>query len=58
MFPTPAGLKSRLSSIIVGTQTQSVDGKTFVKELADKLQKKFGEPSKPPQVVRSVKDSG
>jgi hypothetical protein len=56
VFPTRAGLKSRLSSIIVGTQTQSVDGKNFVKELADKLQKKFGEPSKSPQVVRSVKE--
>jgi len=58
MFPTRAGLKSRLSSIVVGTQTQSVEGKAFVKELADKLQKKFGEPSKSPQVVRSVKESG
>ena len=58
MFPTQAGLKSRLSSIVVGTQTQSAEGKTFVKELADKLQKKFGEPSKSPQVIRSVKESG
>ena len=58
MFPTLAGLKSRLSSIVVGTQTQSTEGKTFVKELADKLQKKFGEPSKSPQVVRSVKEAG
>jgi hypothetical protein len=52
MFPTRAGLKSRLSSIVVGTQTQSAEGKTFVKDLADGLQKKFGEPSKSPQVVR------
>jgi hypothetical protein len=58
MFPTRAGLKSRLSSIVVGTQTQSAEGKTFVKDLADSLQKKFGEPSKSPQVVRSVKEAG
>lgn len=58
MFPTPAGLKSRLSSIVVGTQTQSAEGKTFVKDLADNLQRKFGEPSKSPQVVRSVKEAG
>ena len=58
MFPTRAGLKSRLSSIVVGTQTQSVEGKTFVKDLADGLQKKFDEPSKSPQVVRSVKEAG
>ena len=58
MFPTRAGLKSRLSSIVIGTQAQSVDGKTFVKDLADKLQKKFGDPSKSPQVVRSVKEAG
>ena len=58
MFPTRAGFKSRLSSIVVGTQTQSVEGKSFVKDLADNLQKKFGEPSKSPQVVRSVKEAG
>jgi len=58
MFPTRAGLKSRLSSIVVGTQAQSAEGKTFVKDLADKLQNKFGEPSKSPQVVRSVKEAG
>jgi len=58
MFPTRAGLKNRLSSIVVGTQSQSADGKIFVKELANKLQKKFGDPSKSPQVVRSVKESG
>jgi hypothetical protein len=58
MFPTRAGLESRLSSIVVGTQTQSAEGKTFVKDLADKLQNKFGEPSKSPQVVRSVREAG
>jgi hypothetical protein len=58
MFPTRAGLKSRLSSIVIGTQSQSPDGRTFVKDLADKLQKKFGDPSKSPQVVRSVNESG
>ena len=58
MFPTRAGLKSRLSSIVIGTQSQSADGRTFVKDLADKLQKKFGDPSKSPQVVRSVKEAG
>jgi hypothetical protein len=58
MFPTRAGLKNRLSSIVVGTQTQSAEGKTFVEDLADNLQKKFGEPSKSPQVIRSVKESG
>ena len=58
MFPTRAGLKNRLSSIVIGTQTQSAEGKTFVKDLADSLQKKFGEPSKSPQVVRSVKEAG
>ena len=58
MFPTRAGLKSRLSSIVIGTQSQSVDGKTFVKDLADKIQRKFGDPSKSPQVIRSVKEAG
>ncbi|MBV8274965.1 MAG: hypothetical protein JO170_06870 [Verrucomicrobia bacterium] len=58
MFPTRVGLKSRLSSIVVGTQSQSADGKIFVKELADKLQKRFGEPSKSPQVTRSVRETG
>ena len=58
MFPTRAGLKSRLSSIVIGTQSQSADGRTLVKDLADKLQKKFGDPSKSPQVVRSVKEAG
>ena len=58
MFPTRAGLKSRFSSIVIGTQTQSADGKVFVKDLADNLQKKFGDPSKSPQVVRSVKEAG
>jgi hypothetical protein len=58
MFPTRAGLKSRLSSIVVGTETQSAEGKIFVKDLADSLQKKFGESSKSPQVVRSVKEAG
>ena len=57
MFPTRAGLKSRLSSIVVGTPSQSADGRTFIKDLADKLQKKFGDPSKLPQVVRSVKEA-
>jgi hypothetical protein len=58
MFPTRAGLKDRLSSIVIGTQTQSADGKTFVNELAHNLQKKFGDPSRKPQTVRSVKDNG
>ena len=58
MFPTRAGLKSHLSSIVIGTQSQSPDGRTFVKDVADKLQKKFGDPSKSPQVVRSIKEAG
>src|ERR1700759_2808444 len=41
MFPTQAGLKSRLSSIVVGTQTQSGESKTLVKELAYNVQNKF-----------------
>jgi hypothetical protein len=58
MFPTRAGLKSQLSSIVVGTASQSADGRTFIKDLAGKLQRKFGDPSKSPQVVRSVKAAG
>ena len=57
MFPTRTGLKNRLSSIVIGTQTESADGKTFVSELANNLQKKFGDPSRKPQTVRSVKDN-
>jgi len=58
MFPTHAGLKSRLSSIVIGTQTQSANGKEFVDELADNLQKKFGDPSRKPKTVRSVDYAG
>jgi hypothetical protein len=57
MFPTRTGLKNKLSSIVIGTQTESADGKTFVSELAHNLQKKFGDPSRKPQTVRSVKDN-
>jgi hypothetical protein len=56
MFPTRAGLKNRLSSIVIGTQTQSAEGKTFVSDLANKLQAKFGDPSRKPAIARSVKD--
>jgi hypothetical protein len=58
MFPTRAGLKNRLSSIVIGTQTQSAEGKTFVSDLAAKLQDKFGDPSRKPQIARSIKDHG
>ena len=58
MFPTRAGLKNRLSSIVIGTQTQSADGKTFVSDLAAKLQARFGNPSRKPEIARSVKDHG
>jgi hypothetical protein len=58
MFPTRAGLKNRLSSIVIGTQTQSTEGKTFVSDLATKLQEKFGDPSRKPQIARSIKDHG
>jgi hypothetical protein len=56
MFPTRAGLKNRLSSIVIGTQTQSAEGKTIVSDLAAKLQDKFGDPSRKPQIARSIKD--
>jgi hypothetical protein len=58
MFPTRAGLKSRLSSIVIGTQTQSADGKDFINDLVDNLQKKFGDPARQPKIVRSVENAG
>jgi hypothetical protein len=58
MFPTRAGLKNRLTSIVIGTQTQSADGRDFIKELADLLQKRFGDPSRQPKTVRSVDYAG
>jgi hypothetical protein len=58
MFPTRAGLKNRLSSIVIGTQMQSAEGKTFVSDLASKLQARFGDPSRKPEIARSVKDHG
>src|ERR1700747_3877379 len=42
MFPTRAGLKNRLSSIVVGPQTPSAEGTTFVKALADSQHTKLG----------------
>jgi hypothetical protein len=54
MFPTAAGLKQQVTSIIIGTQSKSVDGKDFVKDLTDTLQKKYGDSSTPPQAVRSM----
>ena len=54
MFPTAAGLKQQVTSIIIGTQSKSVDGKDFVKDLTDTLQKKYGDSSTPLQAVRSL----
>ena len=54
MFPTAAGLKQQMTSIIIGTQSKSSDGKDFVKDLTDTLQKKYGDSSTPPQAVRST----
>lgn len=54
MFPTAAGLKQQVSSIIVGTQSKSLDGKEFVKDLTDALHKKYGDSSTPPRAVRST----
>ena len=54
MFPTAAGLKQQVTSIIIGTQSSSGDGKAFVKDLADTLQKKYGDSSTGPQAVRSM----
>jgi hypothetical protein len=53
-FPSAAGLEHQVSSIIIGTQSRSVDGKAFVKDLADTLQKKYGDSSTAPQAVRSM----
>lgn len=57
MFPTAAGLKQQLTSIIIGTQSNSIDGKDFVKDLTDTLQKKYGDSSTPPRAVRSMSQS-
>jgi hypothetical protein len=54
MFPTAAGLKDQVTSIIIGTQSKSLDGKAFVKDLSDTLQKKYGDSSTPPRAVRSM----
>jgi hypothetical protein len=54
MFPTAAGLKQQLTSIMIGTESKSADGKDFVKDLTDTLQKKYGDSSTPPRAVRSM----
>jgi len=54
MFPTAAGLKDQVTSIIIGTQSKSLDGKDFVKDLTDTLQQKYGDSSTPPRAVRSM----
>ena len=42
----------------IGTDSRSAEGKAFVKDLADALQKKFGDPSVVPQVKPIVNDGG
>ena len=54
MFPTAAGLKQQVTSIMIGTQSKSVDGKVLVKDLTDTLEKKYGDSSTPPRAVRSM----
>lgn len=58
MFPTPIGLKQKVFSIIVGTQSQSADGKAFVQDLANTLQKKYGDSAHPPGSVKAVRRGG
>ncbi|MFY9985129.1 MAG: hypothetical protein WAK31_10235 [Chthoniobacterales bacterium] len=56
-FPTPEARKY-FYDISIDTSSRSAEGKTFVKDLADALQKKFGDPSVVPQVERIVNDGG
>jgi hypothetical protein len=56
-FPTPAGRKY-FYAINIDTFSRSAEARFFVKDLADSLQRKFGDPSVVPQVERTVNDGG
>lgn len=57
LFPTPLGRKGSYT-INIGTFSRSAEGKTFVKDLADALQEKFGPPSFVPQIEPIINDGG
>jgi hypothetical protein len=56
-FPTPLGRKSS-DAISIDTSLRSADGKAFVRDLADALQKRFGNSAVRPRVEPLVNDGG
>ena len=58
MFPTANGLLRGFSSINVSTQWLGPGGEAFVRDLAEAMQNRFGDPAATVKIAPIINDSG